>query len=38
MAAPRSVRLPRLPLPPGEADEVRTAAQAVLKATGTNAL
>ena len=32
------VRLPRLPLPPGEADEVRTAVQAVLKATGTDAL
>ncbi len=32
------VRLPRLPLPPGEADEVRAAAQAVLKATGTDAL
>jgi 4-hydroxy-tetrahydrodipicolinate synthase len=32
------VRLPRLPLPPGEADEVRTAVQAVLKATRTNAL
>ena len=26
------VRLPRLPLPPGEADEVRAAARAALKA------
>jgi 1-pyrroline-4-hydroxy-2-carboxylate deaminase len=32
------VRLPRLPLPPEEADEVRTVVQAVLKATRTNAL
>ena len=32
------VRLPRLPLPPEEADEVRTAMQTVLKATRTNAL
>jgi 4-hydroxy-tetrahydrodipicolinate synthase len=32
------VRLPRLPLPPEEADQVRTAMQAALKATRTNAL
>ena len=32
------VRLPRLPLPPGEADEVRIAVQAVLKAARTDAL
>jgi 1-pyrroline-4-hydroxy-2-carboxylate deaminase len=32
------VRLPRLPLPPEEAGEVRAAVQAVLKATRTNAL
>lgn len=32
------VRLPRLPLPPGEADEVRAGVQAVLKATRTDAL
>jgi 4-hydroxy-tetrahydrodipicolinate synthase len=32
------VRLPRLPLPAAEADEVRTAMQAVLKATRTDAL
>ena len=32
------VRLPRLPLPPGEADEVRTTMQAVLKATGASTL
>lgn len=32
------VRLPRLPLPPEEADEVRTAVQTALKATRTNAL
>jgi 4-hydroxy-tetrahydrodipicolinate synthase len=32
------VRLPRLPLPAGEADEVRAAVQAVLKATRTDAL
>jgi len=32
------VRLPRLPLPPEAADQVRTAVQAVLKATRTNAL
>jgi 4-hydroxy-tetrahydrodipicolinate synthase len=31
------VRLPRLPLPPGEADEVRTAVQAVLKGTRADA-
>ena len=32
------VRLPRLPLPPEEADEVRTTMQAVLKATGASTL
>ena len=32
------VRLPRLPLPPGEADEVRTTMQAALKATAASTL